>query len=59
MEVLTLFYPQSKATAVVQMFHAEHNQWKKFKTGVVCFVKDNIKKSYYVRLVDITVSFIE
>ena len=41
------------------MFHAEQNQWKKFKTGVVCFVKDNVKKSYYIRLVDITVSLIK
>jgi len=36
------------------MFHADRNQWVKFKTGVVCFVKDNVKKSYYIRLVDIT-----
>ena len=41
------------------MFHAERNQWVKFKTGVVCFVKDNVKKSYYIRLVDITVSFMQ
>ena len=49
---------QSKATAVVQMFHAhpDRSQWTKFKTGVVCFVKDNIKKSYYIRLFDLTVS---
>lgn len=49
---------QSKATAVVQMFHAhpDRAQWTKFKTGVVCFVKDNLKKSYYIRLFDLTVS---
>jgi len=41
------------------MFHADRNQWVKFKTGVVCFVKDNVKKSYYIRLVDITVSFMQ
>lgn len=48
---------QSKATAVVQMFHAhpDRNQWTKFKTGVACFIKDNVKKSYYVRLFDLTV----
>ena len=43
---------------MVQMFHAEpdRHQWSKFKTGVVCFVKDNVKKTYYVRLVDLAVS---
>ena len=48
---------QSKATAVVQMYHASPTptQWTRFKTGVVCFVKDNVKKTYYIRLVDITV----
>lgn len=48
---------QTKATAVVQMFHAQpdRSQWNKFKTGVVCFVKDNVKKSYYVRLFDLPV----
>ena len=50
---------QTKATAVVQMFHAQpdRSQWSKFKTGVVCFVKDNVKKSYYVRLFDLPVSY--
>ena len=49
---------QTKATAVVQMFHAQpdRTQWTKFKTGVVCFVKDNVKKSYYIRLFDLSVS---
>ncbi len=51
-------HTQSKATAVVQMFHAhpDRSSWTKFKTGVLCFVKDNNKKSYYIRLIDITVS---
>lgn len=51
---------QSKATAVVQMFHAhpDRSQWTKFKTGVVCFVKDNVKKSYYIRLFDLAVSIL-
>lgn len=50
---------QTKASAVVQMFHAhpDKTQWSKYKTGVVCFVKDNIKKSYYIRLFDLSVSF--
>ena len=50
---------QSKATAVVQMFNAispDPTQWTKFRTGVVCFVKDNINKSYYIRLFDLQVS---
>lgn len=49
---------QTKATAVVQLFQAnqDRNQWTKFKTGVVCFVKDNVKKSYYIRLFDLAVS---
>lgn len=51
---------KSKATAVVQLFHAnpDRHNWSKFRTGVVCFVKDNVKKSYYIRLVDIGVSIV-
>ena len=43
---------------MVQMFHAnpDPSQWTKFKTGVVCLVKDNIKRSYYIRLIDLVVS---
>eukprot|EP00731_Ephydatia_muelleri_P016684 Em0009g1108a len=46
---------QTKATTVIQMFHANPNktQWTKFSTGVVCFVKDNIQRSYYIRLLDL------
>ena len=47
---------QSKATAVVQMFHAlppGSLQWTKYKTGVLCFVKDYTQRSYFLRLVDI------
>lgn len=49
---------QTKASAVVQLFQAnpDRTQWTKFKTGVVCFVKDNVKKSYYIRLFDLSVS---
>ncbi len=49
---------QTKATAVVQMFqaHPDRTQWSKFKTGVLCFVKDNVRKSYYIRLFDLGVS---
>ena len=56
-----LFVPQSKATAVVQLYQAHPNpkSWTKFKTGAICFVKDNPKKSYYIRLVDLTVRTID
>ena len=49
---------QTKATTVIQMFHANPNktQWSKFSTGVVCFVKDNTQRSYYIRLLDLWVS---
>lgn len=52
---------QTKATTVIQMFHANPNktQWTKFSTGVVCFVKDNIQRSYYIRLLDLWVSSLE
>ena len=42
---------------MAQLYHAESDtrRWDKIRTGVVCFVKDNVKKSYYVRLVDISV----
>ena len=40
------------------MFHAHPNpnMWTEFRTGVLCFVKDNSLKSYYIRLIDISVS---
>ena len=43
---------------MVQLYqaHPSPKSWTKFKTGVVCFVKDNPKKSYYIRLVDLAVS---
>lgn len=49
---------QTKATAVVQLFqaHPDRSQWTKFKTGVVCFIKDNVKKTYFIRLFDLSVS---
>lgn len=41
---------------MVQMYHAhpDPTRWTKFKTGVVCFVKDNVRKSYYIRLLEMT-----
>lgn len=49
---------QTMATAVAQLYMAlPHNpaQWSLQHTGVVCFVKDNPKRSYYIRLYDIKV----
>ena len=45
---------KAKATAVVQVFHAhpDPSRWTEFKTGVACIVKDNVRKSYYIRLLE-------
>lgn len=45
----------SLATAVVQLYLAEasnRQRWNKRCCGVVCFVKDNPKRSYFIRLFD-------
>ncbi len=45
----------SLATAVVQLFLAQpHNTWTKKHCGVACFIKDVNKRSYYIRVFDIT-----
>lgn len=47
---------QSLATAVVQVFLSEpplHKQWIKQFCGVACFVKDNTKRSYFIKVYDI------
>ena len=46
---------QSKAAAVVQMFHALSDGWTKYKTGVLFYVRDTSKKSYFIRLYDLMV----
>ena len=42
---------QTLATTVVQVYRSEvpgHSyRWNKSTCGVVCFVKDNLKRSYY------------
>ncbi|KAI6656263.1 Neural Wiskott-Aldrich syndrome protein-like [Oopsacas minuta] len=45
----------TKATAVVQIYFANQSpsQWAKQHTSILCFVKDNVKRSYYLRMVDI------
>ncbi|XP_063745571.1 actin nucleation-promoting factor WAS-like isoform X3 [Eleginops maclovinus] len=46
----------SMATAVAQLFMALPNSpsvWSLQHTGVVCFVKDNLQRSYFIRLFDL------
>ena len=47
---------QTLATTVVQVYRSEvpgHSyRWNKSTCGVVCFVKDNLKRSYYIRVFD-------
>lgn len=41
------------STTVVQLYITQppqHSQWYKKDTGVLCFVKDNIRKNYFFRL---------
>ena len=50
---------KTKATAVVQIFHAnpDPHRWTEFGAGIVCFVKDNNKRSYYIRVLEMTVCY--
>ena len=43
---------------MVQLYHAhpDPNRWSKYKSGVVCFVKDNLRKSYSIRFLEMNVS---
>lgn len=44
---------QTLCTTVVQLFLTQapsHSQWLKKSTGVLCFVKDNIRKNFFFRL---------
>ncbi|XP_044751581.1 neural Wiskott-Aldrich syndrome protein-like [Coccinella septempunctata] len=44
---------QTLSTAVIQLFLTEapsHSYWIRRDTGVLCFVKDNIRKNYFFRL---------
>lgn len=50
---------QTLSTAVVQVLHAQpesRNRWTKKCTGVACFVKDNGKRSYFIRVYNLMVS---
>ena len=46
----------SLATTVTQVYRSEgpsHNyRWNKRTCGVVCFVKDNLRRSYFIRVYD-------
>ena len=46
----------SLATTVAQVYRSEgpsHNyRWNKRTCGVICFVKDNLRRSYFIRVYD-------
>lgn len=47
-------------TSVAQLYIAppeSRNRWRKKVTGVICFVKDNGKKSYFLRMYSLVVSY--
>lgn len=46
------------AAGVVQVYAAEGNSsWAKRCCGVACLVKDNPQRSYFIRVLDIKVSW--
>lgn len=50
---------QTLATSVAQLYIAppeSRNRWKKKLTGVICFVKDSNKHSYFLRMYSLAVS---
>ncbi len=50
---------QTLATAVVQVYLADPpscNRWNKRCCGVACFIKDNPKRSYFIRVYDLKVN---
>ena len=50
---------QALATSVAQLYIAppeNRRVWWKEATGVICFVKDNGKKSYFLRMYSLVVS---
>jgi len=50
---------QTLSSAVVQVYLAEapsYNRWVKRFCGVVAFVRDSAKRSYYIRLYDLKVT---
>ena len=53
---LLYFSHQTVATAVTQIYFWESGGWNKKYCGVTCFVKDNDKRSYFIRMFDVHVS---
>jgi len=54
------FVVQTLSSAIVQVFWAEgpsYNRWNKRWCGVATFVKDNGKRSYYIRIFDLKVCY--
>lgn len=50
------------ATSVAQLYVAppdSRNRWKKKLTGVICFVKDNGKRSYFLRMYNLVTKTLE
>lgn len=55
----SFFITQSLSTAVAQLLltkSPDHIKWHVKCTGVVCFVKDNPKRSYFIRVYDFDVN---
>lgn len=55
---MTLNLFQTLSTTVAQVFQCPPrlNQWHKLCAAVVCFVKDNSRKSYFIKAVNFIVS---
>ena len=53
-----IIFIQAVCTGVVQLFvtEAPHVTWLKKRTGVLCFTKDNARKSYFLQLFCLTES---
>lgn len=43
---------QSLCTTIAQVYESDNSghYWKKLNTGLLCFIKDNGKRSYYMRM---------
>ena len=53
--MLVGFFGQSLSTAVAQLLvpTPDQSQWQKKETGVVCFVRDQTKKSYFIQVLSL------
>lgn len=41
---------QSQCTTIAQIFEANNSRWVKKCSGVLCFIKDMSKRSYFMRM---------